>query len=348
MLLKPALKKVFRQALDRVWERTAGLACRLALAAFVMCSQGAQAAPGPAAPALQSSTADCPPPPEQDYAEAFQKAMRHPADHGFLWSISKSGHTSYLYGTLHAAKAEWMAPGPTLIHAFSAADTVALEMDLGDAAVREHMLALMSGDHGAALPPPLAARLRKMADALCAPSESLGRISPALQVATLSAYAGRRDGIEAAYGIDLVLAGMGHAAGKRMVSLETPERQLQALQFPDPRDNLSFVRNGLQDLESGRARSVLLRLATAWADSNYAELAHYDQWCECLATRLDRGLMARMLQGRNPGMAEKIDALHSSGRQVLAAVGSAHMFGPTGLPRLMAERGYIVERVSAP
>jgi len=33
------------------------------------------------------------------------------------------------------------------------------------------------------------------------------------------------------------------------------------------------------------------------------------------------------------------------GKQVFAAVGSLHMIGPMGLPALMAQRGYRVERV---
>jgi uncharacterized protein YbaP (TraB family) len=30
-------------------------------------------------------------------------------DRGFLWRISKGGHTSHLYGTVHIAKQGWMA-----------------------------------------------------------------------------------------------------------------------------------------------------------------------------------------------------------------------------------------------
>jgi uncharacterized protein len=55
--------------------------------------------------------------------------------------------------------------------------------------------------------------------------------------------------------------------------------------------------------------------------------------------------MKRALDDRNPALAEHIDALHQSGKQVFAAVGSLHMFGPLGLPALMAKRGYRVERV---
>ena len=53
-----------------------------------------------------------------------------------------------------------------------------------------------------------------------------------------------------------------------------------------------------------------------------------------------------MLDDRNPAMAARIDALHSGGQTVFAAVGSLHLFGPQALPALMAQRGYRVERIA--
>jgi len=74
-------------------------------------------------------------------------------------------------------------------------------------------------------------------------------------------------------------------------------------------------------------------------------MARFNEWCDCLNTGIEREMMRRLLDGRNPGLADRIDALHRGGRQVFAAVGSLHMFGPLGLPALMEKRGYRVERV---
>jgi uncharacterized protein YbaP (TraB family) len=82
-----------------------------------------------------------------------------------------------------------------------------------------------------------------------------------------------------------------------------------------------------------------------WADSDYDDMAHFDAWCECLDTESERNMLKRLNDERNPSMADRIDALHASGKQVFAAVGSMHMFGPKGLPALMEQRGYGVERV---
>ena len=49
---------------------------------------------------------------------------------------------------------------------------------------------------------------------------------------------------------------------------------------------------------------------------------------------------------RNVALAERIDALHAQGRRVFVAVGSLHMGGGTGLPKLLADKGFAVERVN--
>ena len=61
-----------------------------------------------------------------------------------------------------------------------------------------------------------------------------------------------------------------------------------------------------------------------------------------------RAFLRRLNDDRNPGLADRIDALHGAGKRVFAAVGALHMTGAKGLPGLMAQRGYIVERLPYP
>src|SRR5215469_9295861 len=71
----------------------------------------------------------CPPPAEQLSPAMFQSGSTTAQDRGFLWRISKRGHTSYLYGTMHIAKQGWMFPGRTVRAAFDASDLLAVEVD---------------------------------------------------------------------------------------------------------------------------------------------------------------------------------------------------------------------------
>lgn len=288
----------------------------------------------------------CPPVATQPTAEAMQAAMSKARDHGFLWRVSKDGHASYLYGTIHVAKFEWMFPGPSVMGALQATDTVALELDLLDADVRARLMKGMTSPGSTTLPEPLRQRMRKQAEAACLPYESIAAMSPEMQITLLTVMAGRVDGLDASYAIDAVLAGIGHGAQKHMVSLETPEAQAEMLKMGDAKETLAFVQDSLADLESGSAGALLRRIAAVWADSDYEQLARYGEWCNCMNNPTEREMMKKLLDERNPNLAERIDALHKSGRRVFAAVGSLHMFGAFSLPELMLKRGYRVEKVA--
>ena len=64
--------------------------------------------------ALAQAPATCPPVAQTPSADQIQAGLRGARDRGFLWRITKSGRDSYLYGTVHVAKFEWMFPGPTV------------------------------------------------------------------------------------------------------------------------------------------------------------------------------------------------------------------------------------------
>lgn len=288
----------------------------------------------------------CPPGPPKFNREIAQQAKAHARDHGFLWRITKHGHSSYLYGTMHVSKPAWMFPGPRVTKALRHADTVALELDILDPRIQREMQQLDAGLKPESLPARLRARLRKQAETLCVPYASLKDMPAEIQLAELSLAFASKDGLYPQFAIDGVLAALGHAAKQHVVSLETPALQIHTLMMPNHRDLLGYVDDSLDELEHKRGRALFERMATAWAQSDYATMASYPKWCECLRTPIERKVMRRMLNARNPAMAAKIDAMHRRGRRVFAAVGSLHMFGKIGLPALMKKKGYKVERIT--
>ena len=101
----------------------------------------------------------------------------------------------------------------------------------------------------------------------------------------------------------------------------------------------------LGELESGDMPRMLTTLSLAWAQGDEEKLAAYPRWCQCIKTDADRLQMQRLLDDRNGPMADKIAALHASGKNVLAAVGALHMVGPQGIPELLRARGFAVQRM---
>jgi hypothetical protein len=295
--------------------------------------------------AARAQAGACPPTPRPFTAEQVQQGLREARDRGFLWRIEKDGRVSHLYGTVHLARSEWVFPGPKVVAALRASDVIALEIDLLDAAQQRRLSAAMAAGDAPHLPAALRERVEKLAARECVPPQTLEALAPESQVAALMALSGRRDGLDPAWGIDLMLAGFGRGAGLPVVSLETPELQAAALRTPAGQDRDAALGRMLDDLESGHSRPLMLRLAQVWADADHESLDRHDAWCDCRRNDEERASMQRLLDDRHPALADSIDALHRAGKRVFAAVGALHFVGPNGVQAMLAQRGYRVERV---
>jgi uncharacterized protein YbaP (TraB family) len=314
------------------WQLLVGVLC-------CWLGQSATAADAASAPAPTA----CPPVAQPPTPEQIQAAQRDARDRGFLWRITKNGRSSYLYGTLHLGRMPWVFAGPRLREAQANTDTLALELDLTDPAV------LQSPPPAATAPMPLTdalrARLSRQIAAACVPEAALQKLNPLMQAITLTVLAARWEGLDASFAQEIVLATAARVQQRPIVSLESAQSQLAVLLPTDPAEAQRLLDQSLEQLEKGRARPLLRRLADAWAEGKLQEIENYAQWCECADTPQDREFLRRLNDERNTPMAERIDALHGEGKRVLAAVGALHMTGEQGLPRLMATRGYTVERL---
>lgn len=295
------------------------------------------------APGLARAQANCPPAAEPPAIDVL--ALGDHPDHGFLWRIEKGGRSSWLYGTMHVARREWATPGGTVLAAIVGSDVVALELDVLDPAIMRRMMAAMAPRPQDAVDNALKARLIAQIKAACLPEQLLTVMSPEMASTSLVVMAARREGLDPAYAIDRSLAAAGREIGRAVVSLETPEQQVAALRSRSRAQAQESISQTLDSLENGEAVPLLRRMADVWAEGRFSELDRYEEWCMCMTTEAERALMKRLLDERNPAMAQRIDAMHNSGKRVFAAVGSLHMIGPTGLPQLLAKRGYKVERV---
>lgn len=293
--------------------------------------------------------AACPPSAQSQLTpQAVKAAQRQPQDRGFLWRLERDGRTSWLYGTLHLGRAAWVVPGPQLAAALRASDTMALEIDPLDL---EAMKPLFEpGDpvrRAQVLTPERLRRLQRQWQAACAEDADgrHARLQPMLQTTVLSGQSAQRDGLYTDFAIDLVLAGYARRAGVPLVALESAQSQMDLFRADTAEEEAQQIDEALDELENGRLRQRMGELAAMWARSDWPRLQAYEQWCECLDTPAERALMRRLLDERNPGLADGIEALHARGQRVFAAVGALHMVGPTALPVLLAQRGFVLTPV---
>jgi uncharacterized protein YbaP (TraB family) len=269
-------------------------------------------------------------------------------DRGFVWRISKGGHTSYLYGTVHTAKPGWtvLGLGRTVRAAFDASDRLAVEVDLLDPDVKQRVQKSLSApENNLPLPDPLLKRIQTFAERVCFPLSDLDKIPLRLKLTALAIHMSLYDGLYPPFGADAWLSELARLTGKPVVSLENPEFSAQAFRVDDASDRIVLSTEAIEGLESGRTRELSLRRVEVWAESRYDDFLRYKEWCECFDTDADRRYWGRFIEDRNRIMALGIDALHEKGHSVFAAVGYAHMVGDRGLPRLLEQMGYQVEFV---
>lgn len=300
---------------------------------------------GTVARAADGAAQACPPTAQALNETLFQAAAAQAKDRGFLWRISKGGHSSYLYGTLHVGRAEWMAPGPILRSALQATDTLALELDPLNADVQRDMATSLAQVKLRPLTAALRTRLVRQLQAQCLPTQDVDTAPAEMQLITLSAMVGRRDGLDPTYGSEVLLSVVARSIARPVVSLETVQEQMHALLARNAAEATTLVREGLDDLETDRLRQMLLRTVEVWDTADFDALTRYREWCQCVTTPSEQLQMRRLLDDRNPGLAQRVDSLHTDGKKLLVAVGGLHMVGPQGLPALLALRGYLVERL---
>lgn len=287
----------------------------------------------------------CPPPAPTPQTLRPEDLKRDVRDRGLLWRLEKDGRTSWLYGTVHANRAEWVVPGPRVQAALVASEVLALEIDPGDPELPRAFASRGDAAREQRVMAGLRERVTRVAARTCVPAGRLAEMRPLLQLVVLSMEDGRRDGLHPEFGVDLVLAGMALRLQKSLVALETPAVQLAAMLPESEDDERALMEAGLQDLEGGRDRRAATRLLQAWADGDAAALATYAQWCDCLETPAEQRLFRRVNDGRNGAIADRIAALHAGGRTVFAAVGALHTTGPQALPGLLGARGFQVQRM---
>jgi uncharacterized protein YbaP (TraB family) len=286
-----------------------------------------------------SAHAACPPTPAQPSADQAATWAAKAPNRGPLWRISRGGHSSYLFGSLHIGKPDWAYPGPALQQAWKETEVLAVELDPADIGP-----ALATLPPAQPLPPTLAARVEAQAAATCLPPGLLAAFPAMLQISTLMLMEARRDGFDAGFGQDMMLVTMAKAEGRPVQSLESVAEQLAALE-PTAAELPQVVDSALKQLQRGQVRAPLRKLADVWARGDMKALGDYERWCGCVSTAAERAWFKRVNDDRNVPLAARIAALHGAGQRLLVAVGALHMSGPQALPRLLTQQGFTVETV---
>lgn len=289
---------------------------------------------------------DCPPVAQAPSQEQIADNLKNAKDRGALWTITKDGRTSYLFGTLHVGKLPWAFPGPRLMQALRETQVLAVEVDVTAPSTQSEMQAAMAEAAPLALGNKDQARLDAQADAACVPRTALAAMHPVMQAITYVVLAGRHEGLDAAFGQEPNLLALARAQQRPIVSLESIRSQLGVLLPKDPAAARQSFERVMADLEAGKARSQIARIGKAWEEGDLDTVDSLEKLCQCQPTAEERAFSKVLNDDRNPNIAQRIAEEHAKGKPVLAAVGLLHMTGPKALTTLLAAQGFEVRRVA--
>jgi uncharacterized protein YbaP (TraB family) len=274
---------------------------------------------------------------------------------GLFWRIEKPGLApSYLFGTIHSTDESTLEIARRAAQSINGARIVATELGgpfdtIEKANITAASLAkALDGDHDtfeAIIAADDRAQVEKLVTRLGYPKEFAHHLKPwflAILTALPLCEAEReaRDLPE----VDQFLAQTGRDSGVKVIGLETPEEQLDAianmrpdvaatlltLAARDPALNDNLYATMLRLYRESRPAEIVA-IAEATGGLSEAERAAEDEFVRVL------------LQGRNATMAQRAAALLAAGGAFIA-VGALHLAGKTGLIERFRADGYTVTK----
>jgi uncharacterized protein YbaP (TraB family) len=274
-------------------------------------------------------------------------AARH---QGGLFRISHAGRVAYLFGTVHVGTRGFYPLPPEVSRALGSANRVVVELDTrsNDAYLRAlalHGSYARGDDIRRHLPAPTLRALTEVLHARGVSLASMAGYKPWLVANLLLSAELERKGYRRSDGVERTLLAQAQRRGIKVAELESAEYQLALYDSMDEASAARYLQEVLEGLADGRALRTAQAVIDAWASGDVRALDVVLQ-----ESTTGPGVVAeftrRVLLGRrNPEMADQIERLMREDSVTFVGVGLLHLLGANGLPQLLAQRGYLVERV---
>lgn len=276
--------------------------------------------------------------------------MPAPRRQGALFRVSGRGQTSYLFGTIHVGAQSFYPLAPEISLALADANQLVLELDTrSDDAFQQALAAHATYRPGEQLRDHLSsatlARLTAALHALGIPLSSVSHLKPWLIANLLMGLELERSGFQRLHGNESFLLAQAQARGTAVAELESADYQLALFNTLDRADSERYLQESLNDLESGTSFRKAKATIDAWNSGDHAALDALVPDAVGGGTVMAEFTRRMLLGKRNPEMAAGIERIMQQGKKAFVGVGVLHLLGDDGVPRLLAQRGYQVERL---
>lgn len=265
-----------------------------------------------------------------------------------LWRVSDADSSVWLFGSIHVLDKDRDWRTPRFDAALAAADHVYFEIVLDvDAYATLTRLSMLYGKNrdGRQLSDYLTTeqqeRLQVFLDAHGLQRELVEPMRPWMADLTLMSVAmasGGEGALTQQAGVELLL--LDEIGEDRRRELETAETQFRMFAGPPDAEQVDSLMRTIEIGDS--AEQSLGTLAELWHAGDVDALARTMN--QALGS-LDSPIYKRMLSDRNRRWTTQIARMLESNEDAMIIVGAGHLAGPVGVPTLLSEAGFKVERM---
>lgn len=316
----------------------------LLAAAVLLAGSGPTVAPACAANALAGSIGQLP------FAAGADVRPPDARRQGALYRVMRDGQVSYLFGTIHVGAKTFYPLAPEVERALAEAGTLVVELDTrSNDAFQQAVLAHGSYPRGDSIAQHLSAttlaRLTKALHAVGVTLHSVSQLKPWLLANILMGMELERSGYERSQGIEFFLLANAKRHGMAVAELESADYQLSLFDSLGDVDAERYLSESLRDLSDGTSIKKARAVIDAWNSGDAAALDTLIHDATTGATILAEFTRQTLLGKRNPEMAAHIEQIMQGGEVAFVGVGLLHLLGANGVPQLLSQRGYQVERM---
>jgi len=271
------------------------------------------------------------------------------AEEHTLWEIQDGEERFFLFGSFHYMPEDsYPLPDP-IEEAFAQADCLLVEVDISDISMIEHQsllqeLGMYSQDKTLEdeIPADLYEEAIETAEELGLPENEAQLFQPWLLSQTIADLMLQQAGFDAAEGVDLHFLERAHEKDMEIRELESMEMQLELMAGFDLELQKATLEDTLEE-DPADTEKGLKKALEAWESGDKDGLKEYFFGEREENPELEE-FYWQVFEKRNYDMADEVEAALEDGCLPMVIVGSGHLIGEHGLPRLFSERGYDVEQ----
>lgn len=262
-----------------------------------------------------------------------------------LWAVTGKDSTVYLFGSVHVLPEGGFAIEGALGRAYEDAEQVCFEIDTREVDPAEMTAVTLAravdpeGRDLFELLGPSAERVRASAAAAGIDIAQFAPFEPWFAGLTVSVMALQQHGYDVEHGVEKIVEAAVARDGKPSCGLEKIDEQLAMLDGLSPELQQELLLQSLE--EATEIEQVFAPMLAAWRDGDERTFARY------LSEEFEEypELGELLIYQRNERWVSQVATMLDGSDDVLLVVGALHLVGGRGLPELLREHGYRVERL---